>query len=154
MFSCCPRSNGAAFVSIRISPSSRSGHIRANSKAMNPPIDIPPRTHVSIPRSSRTCRQSFARSPRSYVSAQHVFDHAVGEVVLLRVAAQIRERQHRDRRLVGQRQARSRSSFRDTEGADSSILLGSRRLANERPEVPLARHALEFSQAPITELEA
>jgi hypothetical protein len=29
-------------------------------------------------------------------------DHAVGEVLLLRVAAQVLEWQHRDRRLVGQ----------------------------------------------------
>jgi hypothetical protein len=31
-----------------------------------------------------------------------LLDHAVDEVILLRVAAQIDERQHRDRRLVGQ----------------------------------------------------
>ena len=35
-----------------------------------------------------------------------VLDHAVGEIFLLRVAAHIGERQHRDRRLVGQRQRR------------------------------------------------
>ena len=35
-----------------------------------------------------------------------VFRHAVGEVVLRRVVAQVVERQHRDRRLVGQRQSR------------------------------------------------
>jgi hypothetical protein len=29
-------------------------------------------------------------------------DHAVGEILLLRVAAHIGERQHRDRRLVGE----------------------------------------------------
>src|SRR5262249_34417468 len=33
-----------------------------------------------------------------------LLDHAVGKIFLLRVAAHIREGQHRDRRLVGQRQ--------------------------------------------------
>ena len=33
-----------------------------------------------------------------------LLDHAVGEIFLLRVAAHVLERQHRDRRLVGQRQ--------------------------------------------------
>jgi hypothetical protein len=30
-----------------------------------------------------------------------VLDHTIGEIFLIRVAAQIGERQHRDRRLVG-----------------------------------------------------
>jgi hypothetical protein len=79
------------------------------------------------------------------------YDHAVGEVVLLGVAAQIGERQHRDRRLVGQGQLRSRSSFR---GTDNSSLAGIRCLASERPEVPLARDAFELLQASIAEIEA
>ena len=37
-----------------------------------------------------------------------LLDHAVGEIFLLRVAAHVLERQHRDRRLVGQRQGGSR----------------------------------------------
>ena len=35
-----------------------------------------------------------------------LLDHAVGEIFLLRVAAHVLERQHRDRRLVGERQRR------------------------------------------------
>src|SRR6516164_6004325 len=35
-----------------------------------------------------------------------LLDHAVGEIFLLRIAAQILERQYRDRRLVGQRERR------------------------------------------------
>ncbi len=38
-----------------------------------------------------------------------VLDHAIGEVVLARVAAQVLERQHGDRRLVGQRGRRRRA---------------------------------------------
>jgi hypothetical protein len=34
-----------------------------------------------------------------------VFDHPVGEILLLGVAAHVLERQHRDGRLVGQREA-------------------------------------------------
>jgi hypothetical protein len=37
-----------------------------------------------------------------------VFHHAVGEILLLDIATQVGERQHRERRLVGQRQRRPR----------------------------------------------
>ena len=83
-----------------------------------------------------------------------VVDHAVGEVVLLGIAAQIGERQHRDRRLVRQRQARSRARSRNTDGTGDCIVAGISRLANQRPQVPLARDALELLQASIAELEA
>src|SRR5215472_4922990 len=41
-----------------------------------------------------------------------LLDHAVGKIFLLRIAAQVLERQHRYRRLIGQRQRRSNCRIR------------------------------------------
>ena len=84
-----------------------------------------------------------------------VFDHAVGEVVLLWIAAEIGERQHRDRRLVWEGQAGpGRPRYRNRAGAGDGVPVGIRQLANQRPQVPLTRDALELLQASIAELEA
>src|ERR1700724_3215768 len=50
----------------------------------------------------------YEEPPDPGESGGDLLDHAVGEILLLRVATHILERQHRDRRLVGQGQRRFR----------------------------------------------
>ena len=50
-------------------------------------------------------------------SGDDVLDHPVGEIVLLRVAAHVLKRQHRDRRLVGQRKRGRRFDAPDSDFA-------------------------------------
>ena len=61
----CSRSSAGNLhevAAMTISPCSRSGWARANSRAMKPPTDMPARTHFPIPESSRNARQSATRS--------------------------------------------------------------------------------------------
>src|SRR6202040_906263 len=74
-----------------------------------------------------------------------LLDHAIGEIFLLRIAAHILERQNRDRRLVGQRQRRSRCRIR----RQDHCLTGHVHI--EYPD--RARDVLDLLLAPVVEGE-
>ena len=83
-----------------------------------------------------------------------VFDHAVGEVVLLGVATQVGEGQYCDGRFVRQRQARpSAPGFRSPDAGDGGPI-GLRGVADQRPQAPLTGDAFELVQTSIAEIEA
>ena len=82
-----------------------------------PDVDGP--ALVDEARIARDHEQPF--DPRQ--AGDDVLDHAVGEIFLLRIAAHVLERQHRDRGLVGQREPR-RGRFRlDGLGASGRLRL-------------------------------